>query len=109
MWLGAVRPRRHDRLEARALRAALTHRPFETERELSLGGAPVQAGQNLGQCRVGDRASSTDAVDFPRLLHGAQAFDKVLGRHELRRCEPLREVAMLRPRHAVGLEPDAAM
>ena len=107
--LGAVRARRDDRVEAhrrsRRVRASRTRAASAKSRSV---GASRSVGQDVGQRVVGDRARGLDPGDLTGVLHHPEVLDQMLGRARARRPGTSRpNVALLRPRHPVGLEPEA--
>ena len=99
-------PGRDDRIEAVAARAALAHRELERERELVLGDASARRGSSDWNASSAIAHARADAVDLAVVLHPAQLLDERARGHELDARERGRELALLRPRDAVLLEPE---
>ena len=70
-------------VEGERLGAAGPDQPFEPEREVGLGGARLDLGEQRGQRPIGDGAGGGDALDLGRLLDRPVGLDPALDRHEL--------------------------
>ena len=70
-------------VEGERLRAAGPHQPLETQRELRLGHARTDLGQERGQGPVGHGAGRRDPFDLRRFLDRPVGLDPALDRDEL--------------------------
>ena len=108
-WRRWARTRRSGRSSCRR-RPGLASRARARARRPARSAGRASAGGDDGERLVGDRAGGLDAGDLRRLLDAAQLLDEVLGGDQLGLGEPLvGEGPLLRPRDAMGLEPEASI
>jgi hypothetical protein len=104
---GPVGPRRHDRLEGRAVGAS-AHLEVEGDGEVRLGDAVGEHRPALLEGGVGDGGGGRHAVELALVLHPPEPLDEVLGGDELEVGEPLGgEPTVLRPGDSLRLQAQA--